>query len=194
MRRTGKASPRTNTSAAIWPIGMNSCAVIRECSSIRAPAAAGETIWKPSAAPCLCCGAIFKSFDGRSRLTFQEIKDKLMALSSWIPFYGTGVYYTTQRTVENVRSHSCPSFGICVDVRKKDIDWDLYRRLTGQWRQMAGYMMGDYYPLTPYSLGGDRWIAWQFNCPEESGRHDPGIPPRRERLRVDSRETSRVGA
>ena len=25
---------------------------------------------------------------------------------------------------------------------------------------------GDYYPLTPYSLAHDQWIAWQFNRPE----------------------------
>ncbi len=28
-------------------------------------------------------------------------------------------------------------------------------------------MLGDYYPLTPYSLEMDTWIAWQFNRPEE---------------------------
>ena len=27
-------------------------------------------------------------------------------------------------------------------------------------------MLGDYYPLTPYSLKPDQWIAWQFNRPE----------------------------
>jgi alpha-galactosidase len=90
-------------------------------------------------------------------------------LSSWFPFYGTGVYYTPERMVENARSHMCPSFGICVDVRKNDIDWDLYRRLVGQWRQVAGYMLGDYYPLTSYSLAEDRWMAWQFNEPESGG-------------------------
>ncbi len=88
-------------------------------------------------------------------------------LSSWIPFYGTGVYYTPVRMVESMRSHLCPSFSLCVDVRTGGIDWDLYRRLVGQWRQVAGCMLGDFYPLTPYSLGADRWIAWQFNRPEQ---------------------------
>ena len=27
-------------------------------------------------------------------------------------------------------------------------------------------MLGDYYPLTSYSLQPDHWIAWQFNRPE----------------------------
>jgi alpha-galactosidase len=89
-------------------------------------------------------------------------------ISSWIPYYGTGVYYSPVRMVESFRSHQCPSFGLCVDVRKNDTDWDLYRRLHQQWLETAGYMLGDYYPLTPYSLGEDRWIAWQFDQPEKA--------------------------
>jgi alpha-galactosidase len=89
-------------------------------------------------------------------------------ISSWIPFYGTGVYYTPVRMVESFRSHLCPSFGLCTDVRKNDTDWNLYRKLVDEWRQVAGCMLGDYYPLTPYSLDSDRWIAWQFDRPEQS--------------------------
>jgi alpha-galactosidase len=88
-------------------------------------------------------------------------------LSSWIPFYGTGVYYNSVRMVEGMRSNLCPSFAICADVRKDDIDWVLYRKLIAQWRQVAGCMLGDFYPLTPYSLGADCWIAWQFDRPEQ---------------------------
>ena len=35
---------------------------------------------------------------------------------------------------------------------------------------MAGvrrYLMGDYYPLTPYSIDSDIWMAWQFNRPRQ---------------------------
>ena len=34
-------------------------------------------------------------------------------------------------------------------------------------KKIAPLMLGDYYPLTPYSLHLDQWIAWQFNRPEE---------------------------
>lgn len=88
-------------------------------------------------------------------------------LSSWLPFYGSGIYLGPIRPVENMRSSLCPSFGMCVDVRKGDIDWDLYRKLMAQWRQVAGCMLGDYYPLTAHSLSLDTWIAWQFNRPEQ---------------------------
>jgi hypothetical protein len=34
-------------------------------------------------------------------------------------------------------------------------------------KQIAPLMVfGDYYPLTPYSLAVDAWIAWQFDSPE----------------------------
>jgi alpha-galactosidase len=87
-------------------------------------------------------------------------------LSSWLPYYGQGVYVTPRDPVYYARSHTCPAFGIAVDVRRPGIDWHLYRRLVSEWRQVADRMMGDYYPLTPYSLRKDEWIAWQFDRPE----------------------------
>ena len=32
--------------------------------------------------------------------------------------------------------------------------------------KIAPYMLGDYFPLTPYNLQLDQWIAWQFDRPE----------------------------
>jgi alpha-galactosidase len=61
----------------------------------------------------------------------------------------------------------CPAFCMAVDVRKEGIDWDLYRRLLAQWRELADFFLGDYYPLTPYSLGDDAWMAWQFHVAEQ---------------------------
>ena len=40
------------------------------------------------------------------------------------------------------------------------------RRLVDQWRQVAPYYYGDYYPLTSYSQADDAWMAWQFHRPE----------------------------
>ncbi len=87
-------------------------------------------------------------------------------LSSWIPYYGQGVYYNPAHYVYSVRSHFCPAFGMAVDVRKSGLDWPLYRRLAQEWRQVADLMLGDYYPLTPYSLAETNWMAWQFHAPD----------------------------
>jgi alpha-galactosidase len=42
----------------------------------------------------------------------------------------------------------------------------MLRRLIAQWRQVAGYYYGDYYPLTPYTTEDSAWVAWQFDRPE----------------------------
>jgi alpha-galactosidase len=38
--------------------------------------------------------------------------------------------------------------------------------MCSQWRTIAEYYYGDYYPLTPYSTGEDTWAAFQFDRPE----------------------------
>ena len=40
--------------------------------------------------------------------------------------------------------------------------------LVEQARQLQPYFLGDYYPLTPYSVGDGDWLAMQFNRPEQA--------------------------
>ena len=35
-----------------------------------------------------------------------------------------------------------------------------------EWKEIGHYYIGDFYPLTPYSLENDVWMAWQFNRPD----------------------------
>ena len=86
------------------------------------------------------------------------------ALSFWVPFYGTG---TGAIDPYMFRSVMCPHFTACFDMRNKEANWDLARKLVNEWRKIAPCMLGDYYPLTPYSLANDAWIGWQFDRPEE---------------------------
>lgn len=86
------------------------------------------------------------------------------ALSFWVPFYGTG---TGAIDPYLFRSVICPHFTACFDMRNKDANWDLARKLVGEWRKIAPCMLGDYYPLTSYSLANDAWVGWQFDRPEE---------------------------
>ncbi len=106
----------------------------------------------------------YQSFSGDSRFATGN-QGHTYGLSSWIPFYGQGVYDNPQMEYY-ARSHMCPSFAMCVDVRRGNIDWVRYRRLVDQWRKMADCFLGDFYPLTPYSLSEGRWIAWQFDSPQ----------------------------
>jgi len=84
-------------------------------------------------------------------------------IAFWIPFYGTGINSTDPYVF---RSQMCPHLTGCYDVRNRDLDYGVLRRLYAQWRQSSPYFLGDYYPLTPYSLENDVWMAWQFDQPD----------------------------
>jgi alpha-galactosidase len=109
----------------------------------------------------------YQSFQGAAEFAAGN-QGHTYGLSQWIPYYGTGVYATTQNFTYYVRSHMCPAFCIVTDVRKPGTDWNLYRKLVEQWRRTAATMLGDYYPLTPYSLDEKNWVAWQFDDPERN--------------------------
>jgi alpha-galactosidase len=84
-------------------------------------------------------------------------------ISLWLPFSGTGAADVDAYTF---RSNMVPMTNLLLDIRNKQLDYDLLRRLVGQWRQIADCYLGDFYPLTCYSTGKDTWMAWQFNRPE----------------------------
>lgn len=87
-------------------------------------------------------------------------------LSFWLPFQGTG---TGSGAISPylLRSTLVTHFTACFDVRRADLDYDLIRRVLGQWKQYAACYLGDYYPLTAYSLDSSAWMAWQFDVPEK---------------------------
>jgi alpha-galactosidase len=80
-----------------------------------------------------------------------------------VPYYGSGVYATD---TYSVRSYYMPCFGVAADARQ-NADWPAVARAYRECRKVAADMLGDYYPLTPYSLQDDQWIAWQFDRPEQ---------------------------
>ena len=86
-------------------------------------------------------------------------------LSFWLPFQGTATFAADPYTA---RSFYLPSFGVSGKLwKKKPENIEAMRRVYTECRRIAPMMLeGDYYPLTPYSLALDQWIAWQFNRPE----------------------------
>ncbi|HEY3324299.1 MAG TPA: LamG-like jellyroll fold domain-containing protein [Planctomycetota bacterium] len=81
-------------------------------------------------------------------------------LSFWVPYYGTGVFYND---VYGARSHLTPAMGLGFSGESEKVDWPAFQRRVADWKAVADYFYGDYYPLTPYSLSENDWIAWQFN-------------------------------
>ena len=101
----------------------------------------------------------------RSDYLFEPVGEQnhTYGISFWMPFNGTG--FTTVDAYL-IRSQMSPEFTLGVDTRRKDLDYDLLRKLVREWRQVAPCYWGDYYPLTPYSLANDVWMAWQFDRPD----------------------------
>jgi alpha-galactosidase len=91
----------------------------------------------------------------------QQSQTYGMAL--WLPYFGTGINGLDAYTF---RSQMCPALAGTWDLRSKEIPYDLLRRLLAQWRRIGEYYFGDYYPLTPYNLAADVWLAWQFDRPD----------------------------
>jgi alpha-galactosidase len=84
-------------------------------------------------------------------------------LPDWIPHYGTGDYYND---TYSFRSHLSPTMGIGYDPTRLPPDWAAFRKTLADWRTVSTAMLGDYYPLSAYSLEEDQWMAWQFFSPE----------------------------
>jgi alpha-galactosidase len=84
-------------------------------------------------------------------------------ISLWIPLSGTGAADADEYVF---RSNMVPFTNCLFDVRRKDLDYDLLRRLTTEWRAVAPTYLGDFWPLTPYSTENGSWMAWQFDRPD----------------------------
>jgi alpha-galactosidase len=87
-------------------------------------------------------------------------------IAFWIPFHGAPVCRNDQVDVYAFRSAAAPMVGLGFDVRRTDLDYALLRRLAAEWRRIADYYFGDFYPLTSHSIDERDWLAWQYHRPE----------------------------
>jgi alpha-galactosidase len=102
----------------------------------------------------------------RSDYTFEPVGEQChtYGLASWIPFNGTGFLGCDPYVI---RSQMSPEFTMGVDTRRKDQDYDMLRKMVAEWRRVGPCLLGDFWPLTPYSKAQDVWMAWQFDLPEK---------------------------
>jgi alpha-galactosidase len=101
----------------------------------------------------------------RSDYTFEPVGEQCHAygISFWMPYSGTGSITADPYLI---RSLASPWLTLGVDVTDKSKDWSPLKRLVAQWKRLSSSMLGDYYPLTPYSKANDVWMAWQFDRPD----------------------------
>jgi alpha-galactosidase len=86
-----------------------------------------------------------------------------MGIAPWMPYYGSGM---TASDVYWFRSCIFPASRIGWDARRRDLDYALLKRMIAECREVQGCQMGDFYPLTPYSLAAEAWVAWQWHRPD----------------------------
>lgn len=77
-------------------------------------------------------------------------------LSFWLPYQASVSPYPDPYSY---RSFYLTSFGVYGDL-------NVQKTAYAEWRRVAAYTLGDYYPLTSYSIKRDQWIAWQFDRPD----------------------------
>jgi alpha-galactosidase len=83
-------------------------------------------------------------------------------LSLWVPYHGTGVIYEKDEYWTRSSMMAELSFGPdAADITH--FDFERWRRLTSEWRRIAPCFLGDFHPITPYSLSEDVWMVWQFD-------------------------------
>jgi len=86
-------------------------------------------------------------------------------LSLWVPYQGTAylyevdTYWARSATVASLLTGAGPD-GI------DNIDWEHQRDIMEEHRRLSPYTLGDFYPLTPYSLALGCWMAFQFDRPD----------------------------
>ena len=89
------------------------------------------------------------------------------SLFQWFPYFGSNTMPIDRVDAYAIRSGHAMSVVLGYDLRRKDLDYRLLRELTDEARVVATYYYDDYYPLTPYSVSEEDWIAWQFNRPDK---------------------------
>jgi alpha-galactosidase len=84
-------------------------------------------------------------------------------LSHWIPFHGMGSV-----TVEpyQFRSGLGAIFVVAANLNEGDDLWAQMNRLVTQYNEYRHLYEGDFYPLTPYELGDDQTLGWQYDRPD----------------------------
>lgn len=87
-------------------------------------------------------------------------------IAHWIPYFGTGEPATDMYTI---RSGYSPIFRIGYNANDPKGQTKWFHQGIDESRMLFPYWLSDFYPLTPYSLEKNVWIAWQFDSPENKG-------------------------
>ncbi len=102
----------------------------------------------------------------RSDCVWEPVGMHSMAygISSWLPITGVGA---VSADPYDFRSGWGTHLTLALDYYKNPDIWKPAKAQLALYQKIRHLFTADYYPLTPYSLDGDKWISWQFNDPAE---------------------------
>ena len=86
----------------------------------------------------------------------------------WIPYHGAGYPgWGDNADVDayHFRSNMSASMTLAFDMRRTDLNYKLASRLFAQLKEISPDYLGDFYPLTDYTLNNGAWMAWQYDRP-----------------------------
>ncbi|MFA6243154.1 MAG: NPCBM/NEW2 domain-containing protein [Candidatus Hydrogenedentales bacterium] len=99
----------------------------------------------------------YASPEGQQCLTY--------GLSLWFPYQGTGVIY--DRDIYWWRSSMVAEMSFGPDAAGLDnVHMNVVKRAVDEHKLISPCLMGDFYPLTPYTQSNAEWMAWQFDRPD----------------------------
>jgi alpha-galactosidase len=91
-------------------------------------------------------------------------QSKTFGYSFWSPITGIGA---VAPTAYDFRSGLGAHITTCFDfLHASPETWDSWLSLIGEYEAIRQFFVGDFYPLTEYSVATDVWIAWQFHRPD----------------------------
>ncbi len=90
-------------------------------------------------------------------------QSQTMGLALWMPYFGSGMGMGDKYWF---RSCIFPASRVGLDTRQPGTDYPFLKRIIAECREVQRFHMGDFHPLTPYSLADDVWVAWQWHRPD----------------------------
>ena len=81
-------------------------------------------------------------------------------LSLWMPLHGVG---SISVNPYDFRSGMGTNFSASLRYYSDPAIWEPAVRLFTEYRSIRQLFQGDFYPLTPYTVSSETWIAWQFH-------------------------------
>jgi alpha-galactosidase len=106
------------------------------------------------------CIVLWRSDSTWGAKTFpQNVQAMTHGLSYWLPLHGLGAAATDDLALRSGMG-ACGGFSINYRDPKAVL---ALRKYLDRYLKIRPIFTGDYYPLTPYALDTQSWIAWQFH-------------------------------